>query len=119
LGYHEFQAVQQARIPGSRAPYPAREGQYAAHTFVFSSSGVFGRELPDRWVRRDAIFGQYTRILRRYRRYGVGTFWDRNRLARTVVAVVCNITNRALAGWYDTHARHESVTSPPHPRQSA
>ena len=56
---------------------------------------------------------QYERIYRRLRRYGLGTFWDRNRFARAAVAVACDITNRALAGWHDTHARHESVVKLP------
>jgi hypothetical protein len=111
LGYHAFQAVQQQSTCHTRPPRPAREGRDVEHRFEFASSGLFGRELPERWVTRDRVLGQYRRIHRRYRVYQKVALWRRSRLLQRTVAVAGGAVHLVYAGWYDTHARHESVCS--------
>jgi FkbM family methyltransferase len=122
LGYDAFQAIEQASIPRvQRPPQPSREGDYVAHRFEAGSSGLFGAELPGRWrTRRE--------ILRRYRAIGLGTWlfdpdgltraWERVPGVKPMRAVarrlVTAIVGSPVPGWYDTHARHRSVSAPPH-----
>ena len=49
-GYRGFQLINQARFARWAQPDPPREGARADHDFELHSSGLFGRELPDRWV---------------------------------------------------------------------
>jgi FkbM family methyltransferase len=63
LGYSRFKIVDQEHIDRQKPPNPAAEGRYVEHTFESGSSGLFGKELPGKWLtRRQAI--------RRYRFLG-------------------------------------------------
>lgn len=109
LGYAAYQAVQQERVPRQRPPMPAREGVYVEHTFAHGSSGLFGRELPGRWVGREDLSAQYRRIFRLYRCFGDDSLLRRSYLGRQLLALLRKARRRPLPGWYDTHARHGSV----------
>jgi len=109
LGYTAFKAVQQATIPGTRAPRPAREGADINYVMEYDASGLFGRDLPGPWLDRADIERQYRRIFWGYRVFGNDTFMRTNRYARKLWRVLQRITRRPIPGWYDTHARHGSV----------
>jgi len=110
LGYDAFQAVQQATIPGSRAPRPAREGADIEYTLQRDASGVFGRELDDNWVARKAIRRRYGRIFQAYRVFGNDSFMRTNRFGRMVWQRLQRWTGRSIPGWFDTHARHSTAS---------
>ena len=119
LGFSHFQAVEQSGIPSTQSPpKPPREGTYVAHRFEAGSSGLFGAELPGRWKDSNEVLGQYAAI--RFGYYlvgdaGVVTKWKfrgashlRSALCRTLGL----LARVPVPGWYDTHARHISVTPP-------
>jgi hypothetical protein len=59
VGYTKFQLVDQGKNYLTKCPNPAREGSYVDWTFDGYSSGLFGEELPDKWVNIDEILMQY------------------------------------------------------------
>lgn len=110
LGYDSFKAVQQATIPGSVAPRPAREGRDIDYALLPDSSGVFGLDLAGSWVDRARIMGQYRRIFLGYRMFGNDTFVRRNPVTRVIWKALQKLLRRPIPGWFDTHARHSSVS---------
>lgn len=110
LGYRDFMAVQQSGMRKSIAPHPAREGRYVPHEFPSGSSGLFGRELAGEWRSKDEILRQYEAIFREYERYGDETLWQRNKLAKLLKKLASRVVGRPIAGWYDTHGRHGSLS---------
>jgi FkbM family methyltransferase len=115
LGYTSFQVVEQSAIPMVVPPNPASEGNYAAHQFEEGASGLFGSELPGKWLTSQEVLRLYKVIrwgyillgddglMRKWRFRGAGRlrFWTRDLLQL--------FTKAAVPGWYDTHARHSSA----------
>jgi len=109
LGYDTFMAVQQGNVPGMRIPAKSGEGEIVEHVFSKEASGMFGSDLPGRWLNRDEVVAQYHKIFREYKMFGDATFWQRNAIARKFLKGITRLTGRHYPGWYDTHARHSSL----------
>ncbi|MCP4000858.1 MAG: FkbM family methyltransferase [Gammaproteobacteria bacterium] len=109
LGYDSFKAAQQAMIPGTLAPRPAKEGRDIKYRHARDASGPFGRELPGKWQSRSAIKNTYRRIFIGYRVFGNDTFMRTNRFARRIWQLLQRIMGRPIPGWFDTHARHSTA----------
>jgi FkbM family methyltransferase len=109
LGYDSFKAVQQATVPGSSAPQPAREGADIAYIFPRDASGLFGRELAGRWLSRHQIKRSYRNIFVGYRIFGNDTFVRNNRFTRKLWRLLQKTLRRPIPGWFDTHARHSTA----------
>lgn len=97
LGYSRFKIVDQTRIDSQRPPKPAREGRYLEHKFERGSSGLFGEELPGRWLTRRQAIRRYRFIFLRYRLFG-----DSGMLR--ILLRVPRLGRILAAPWYDTHA---------------
>ena len=110
LGYDRFKAVQQARPRTRIPPDPPREGRYVPHTFPVGSSGLFGRELPGEWKDRDALLREYRGIFRTYRLFGDDSALRRTRWGPAAIRLLKRVLRRPIPGWYDTHARHSTVS---------
>jgi FkbM family methyltransferase len=104
LGYQRFQAVQQFGMAWRKEPEDTREGKYAGHAFPEGSSGLFGSDLPGKWLSMDALLEEYRNIFRQYRRWGDGSLLDRYAITRNLLYAFSRLTRRPLPGWYDTHA---------------
>jgi FkbM family methyltransferase len=109
LGYNRFKAAQQATVSRMHAPRPAREGKDIDHQMAHDSSGLFGRELPGSWQNRRQIRARYRWIFLGYRVFGNDSFMRTNRFARRIWRLLQRVLRRPIPGWYDTHARHETV----------
>jgi FkbM family methyltransferase len=109
LGYDAFKAMQQATVPGSAAPLPASEGADISYIFPRDASGLFGRELPGKWLNRKQIKRRYRRIFVGYRVFGNDTFVRNNRFTRKLWRLLQKILRRPIPGWFDTHARHSTA----------
>lgn len=98
LGYRRFKVVPQHRVCKQKEPCPPREGAPAGNP-VHHSSGLFGRDLPGKWLTEDQTVDAYRRpLLNRYLTGGgslIKNRWARAALKRTGFR----------AGWYDTHAK--------------
>lgn len=109
LGYVAFQAVQQSNIESQMLPPVQQEGTAVEHRFEPGSSGAFGRDLPDQWKSQDDTIRLFQRIIAYRRAFGVDAPLCRTALGRKVVWKTLRMLGRGAPGWYDTHARHESV----------
>ncbi len=58
IGYRYGQIVDQSKYASLRCPYPPREGNYAWTRFNGHMSGLFGRDLPDKWIDINEIHAQ-------------------------------------------------------------
>ncbi len=114
LGYNSFQAIEQSAIPNQIPPNPSREGQYIAERFEEGCSGLFGSELNGEWQSEGSILSRYRKICTILQIMGVLRKWKfrgANRLRVTTGKLLERLTNEPPYGWYDTHARHSSVSS--------
>ena len=112
LGYTGYKTIQQSGIARLKEPVPAREGNQTHHRFEQGASGLFGRELPGRWKTRDQIISKYKQIFFLYDNFGDFGKWRRHPLGRIFREAFSTLTGKPIPGWYDTHARHSSVTDP-------
>jgi FkbM family methyltransferase len=97
LGYDRFKVVPQHTVHLQREPRPPREGT-AAGTPKKESSGLFGRDLPGRWLTEAEALDAFRRPLLNHYLTGsdalVRSKWLRAGLKRLGFR----------AGWYDIHA---------------
>jgi FkbM family methyltransferase len=106
LGYRSFKVVQQVGISRQREPRPAHEGRWTGHQFAEGSSGLFGADLPGRWLDDDRVIERYRRIVRERQLWGEEGLVSRWGIAGTVIRRISSAAlRRPLPGWYDTHAR--------------
>lgn len=97
LGYERFKVINQRRIEEQVEPVPAREGRHAGLRVQRDSTGLFGAELPGRWLTRDQALAKYAIIFLRYGLFGDST------LGRRIVRRLGPLS-RLIPAWYDTHA---------------
>ena len=112
LGYNSFKAVQQSGISMQKEPDSVMEGCRTAYKFKEGSSGLFGKDLPGRWKSYEQILNQYKRIFVLYEYFGDLGKWRRKIFGRIIREIMSTILQKPIPGWYDTHARHESVKLP-------
>jgi FkbM family methyltransferase len=94
LGYARFQIVDQSLIPEQSPPNPSREGVYSNYRFDLGATGLFGRELPGKWLAYGATAATYTTIFIWNKLYG---------LSKRIPGVR-RIVPQVRGSWYDTHA---------------
>ncbi len=106
LGYDSFMAVQQAKIFRLTDEISDTE----TYRFESGSSGPFGPWLAGEWVSGETLLEIYRGVFEQYRRFGDDTVWAKTLPLRVARALFLRLTGIALPGWYDTHARHSSVS---------
>jgi hypothetical protein len=109
LGYTSFQAIQQTMVHRQVVPHHSQEGAKIEHVFQSGSSGLFGKDLPERWQTLDQVTAQYKKIFVSYgfwgEDYGLAQRLFPLKVVRKGLSIVLN---RRIPGWYDTHAKHSS-----------
>jgi FkbM family methyltransferase len=118
IGYNRFKIIDQLYVWLQKSPQPALEGRYCDHTFEFGSSGLFGNELPGRWLDIFEALELFKGIFRGYALNGEnGVFGRRSDLFHLLGRLQSRMArlrgqrtyiNPAYcfppASWYDTHA---------------
>jgi len=102
-GYNTFKIVSQIGVRNQMCPNPAREGIYVDYPFPSDASGLFGRELPGRWLTAGEVKSQFRRIYRNIRMLGPHNGIFRNIRNRHAV----HYLRRLFPGandWFDIHA---------------
>lgn len=106
LGYRKFMIVAQQDTEFQVCPHPAREGRYVAHEFPHGSSGLFGRELPGKWLTASQALREHGKIVISYMLAGHSrspATWFARLPSDTLKNGLDRLFWRGL-GWYDTHA---------------
>lgn len=70
LGYSSFKIINQTQVNGQAPPNPAAEGRHVEYRFERGSSGLFGEELPGKWLTARQAIRRYWFIFLRYRLVG-------------------------------------------------
>jgi FkbM family methyltransferase len=118
LGYRRFKIIDQSLVYLQNCPFPPLEGRYCNHAFGFGSSGLFGDELPGKWLDMFEALEVYKGIFRGYALNGDNGFFSRRadvfHLLGHIQAMIANLRGFGSyinpahtlppAGWYDTHA---------------
>ncbi len=116
LGYSKYKIVDQSLVSLQEPPQPATEGCFQPHRFEQGSSGLFGNELPGRWMDMFEALEVYKGIFRGYALAGdAGIFQGRKSVFRMLGGIQAALVRAAgrkdyrfpdfpPAGWYDTHA---------------
>jgi FkbM family methyltransferase len=107
LGYDHFQAIQQARARTFSEIF--EESMSSGGHLEGGPSGLFGRDLPEKWLDKPGILARYEQIFLMYRIFDGKSFLRRLWLSRYVLGALSVLLRRPLPGWYDTHARHKDV----------
>src|SRR5262249_12527349 len=102
LGYSKFKLIQQRDVPKQRCPNPPAEGRYVDHHFEKGSSGLFGDELPGKWMSEREALRSYRFKFLRYRLVGDESILWRSKYGQTLYNRY--VTRLLRVGWYDTHA---------------
>jgi FkbM family methyltransferase len=118
LGYTRFKIVDQTLVHFQKCPQPAREGIDCHFNFEMGSSGLFGDELPGKWLDLFEALEMYKSIFRGYALNGDNGLFSGKKSLFNVLgqtqAMAARLKGRRAyvnpasllpsAGWYDTHA---------------
>ncbi len=107
LGYPEFKAIKQ---DFERVKPKLPDGNVSKfHTFEEGASGPFGEETSGKWKDRDGAIKDYKTVFVKYWLFGDYSFLIQTERGRKFIATMERFVRRSIPGWYDTHARHDSV----------
>lgn len=106
LGYNAFRAVQQ----GYREPRTVKLSNGTAHTFHYGDSGPLPDAGAGRWENTEQILQTYRAIFRQYRLFGTESWLWQQQWGEAMIRKIGVVRHVEFPGWYDTHARHSSVT---------
>lgn len=103
LGYRRFKVINQLNIEADQAGVRGVEGNGAAFVYEPGSSGLFGRDLPGRWLTRREALLRYRLIFLRYYLFG-----DDGRMKHWWITKVLRriplVRRATVYAWHDTHA---------------
>lgn len=109
-GYDSFQLVNQADIQLQKEPRPSKENKFTDYTFEHGSSGLFGKDLTGHWYSCKRAIRKYRCIFAGYKLLGDTGVITNRYLKAIILRLIGVFTKRPVPGWYDTHARHSTVT---------
>ncbi|MGB2751019.1 MAG: oligosaccharide flippase family protein, partial [Pyrinomonadaceae bacterium] len=111
LGYDKFKAVKQD-FDGITPEVPS-DGERQFHVFEEGASGPFAEESRGDWKDRSGAIKDYRSVFVKYWLFGDYSYLIQTEKGRRFITFLERIVRRSLPGWYDTHARHKSVTPEP------
>lgn len=111
LGYEDFKAINQADIINQREPGNSKVGRFLDFRFQEGSSGLFGQDLPGEWKNKNQLLARYRMIFLGYRLFGDYGMLRNTRVGNHLLKFINKLSPTQVPGWYDTHARHHSVTA--------
>jgi FkbM family methyltransferase len=108
LGYDRFKAIKQD-FDHINPTLPSLNGA-KYHTFEEGASGPFGEETGGRWEGVESVLRDYRRIFVKYWLFGDYSYLIQTPRGRLFIARLERVLRRTVPGWYDTHARHSTIT---------
>ncbi len=109
LGYENFKIIQQDGISKQKEKNPSLENKFLNYKFSEGSSGVFGQDLPGKWISKDQALKKYKKIFFLYKAFGDNSLLRKFFLTRIMIKVLRKLTGIPIPGWYDTHSKHKSI----------
>ncbi len=109
IGYSSFKAVNQLDITKQKEPENSEEGKFCNYSFLDGATGLFGKDLPNKWKNEKQMLREYKLIFIKYKLLGNYGILKRNKIGLFVYKVIRKLFPRLVRSWYDTHARHNSV----------
>lgn len=109
LGYDQFKAVKQD-FEHIQADLPTNNGR-RLHHFEEGASGPFAEESPGPWKAREAALRDYRRVFVKYWLFGDYSYLIQTAAGRKLIAKAETALGRSIPGWYDTHAKHSSLSA--------
>lgn len=109
LGFTGFKAVQQEGVSHQKEPNPSKELRYVGYRFQEGSSGLFGEDLPCEWKNYKQIVAEYKKIFFQYRLFGDYGKANKYFVGRALRTFLMKRLHKPMPGWYDTHAKHNSL----------
>ena len=105
LGYRDFKVIKQ--------DFEEMTFEFPDETYRWEegASGPFGEDTSGPWKDRERALADYRRIFIRYWLFGDYSYLIQTERGRKFIALIERLTKRSVPGWYDTHARHESMLS--------
>ncbi len=109
LGYLSFKAVNQLDISKQKEPKNSEEGKFCNYIFSYGATGLFGKDLPNKWKNEKQILREYKLIFMKYNLFGNYGILKRNKIGLFVYKVIRKLFPKLEGFWYDTHAKHNSA----------
>jgi len=108
-GYDTFKIVNQQNIGNQKEPINSEEGRYINFEFKAGATGLFGKDLPKNWVNYTTAIQHYKWIFMGYKLFGDNGKITNKFLRKIAFKLLRIFTKQPVPGWYDTHAKHNSV----------
>lgn len=105
LGYSEFQLVSQKGVPSQSEPTSGFEGTRVEAKFSLGNSGLFGRDLPDKWMSLDSLKKKLSAIARQDLTLRGIMKVNRNLPFNIGIGAFSRKLVPKAYDWYDIHAR--------------
>ncbi len=109
MGYDKFQLVQQDGISRQKEKNPSLENKFIDYNFIEGSSGLFGEDLPGKWINKKETLEQYKKIFFYYKLFGDKSFLRQNFFTKYILKTFRKLTGIPSPGWYDTHGKHKKI----------
>ena len=107
LGYDKFKIIQQDGISKQKENPNTTEGKYANYKFEEGSSGLFGNDLPGKWLSEEQAKNRYKHIFFYYRLFGDYSILRKFMFTRLFLKLFRKFTGIPCPGWHDTHAKRD------------
>lgn len=107
-GYDKFKIINQADISSQKEPIKSKENIYLNFIFKSGATGLFGKDLPNKWISYPSAINRYKLIFVGYNLFGDNGKITNNFIRKSIFKIVSLFTKQSIPGWYDTHAKHNS-----------
>lgn len=108
-GYSQFQIVNQGNISEQKEPKNSTEGAFIDYKFKSGATGLFGNDLPNKWINYSTTIRKYRFIFFGYKLFGDNGIITNQYLRKFLFKIIQLFTKQSIPGWYDTHAKHSSL----------
>ncbi|MCU1291118.1 MAG: Polysaccharide biosynthesis protein [Acidobacteria bacterium] len=107
LGYRSYKAIQQD-FKHLKVPIGSN-GKTELYSFEEGGSGPFAEDSEGAWKSKDEVLTDYKKIFVYYWLFGDYSYLIQTERGRKIIAQMERVARRPLPGWFDTHARHQTI----------
>lgn len=108
-GYDKFKIINQGSISKQSTPENTIEGLRIDYDFQPGSTGLFGNDLPGKWLNYYKAILKYRLIFFGYKLFGDNGIVTNRYFKNVILKIISIFIKQRIPGWYDTHAMHNSM----------